>query len=163
MIYSIKDVNGEELDKSRYKIDFEKKTFFSSEYDLVIDFSGLNGWSFSTGSDCIFKTGNHCKFKTYGYCKFETGNNCKFETLHCCIFKTGNNCKFDTFANCKFKTGNNCELKCYSKKYKLNKGFCCLDGKYKLYTNIDENWALLNMKHDNKFIRDVCKFILKGC
>jgi len=145
-MYSIKDRNGNDVDKSRYKIDFEKKTFSTNQTDLIIDFSGLDGWTFYTGS----------------YCEFETGDNCKFDTGIYCIFKTGNDCKFDTLYYCKFKTGDNCELKFYGKEYKSNKGFYFIDNNCKLHRDIDENWALLNTKHNNEFIRDVCKFILKG-
>ena len=193
-MYSVKDKNGKDLDKSLYKIDFEKKTFSSREHYLVIDFSGLDGWFFDTLSNCEFETGNNCEFETGNNCEFKTDNHCSFDTYHCCKFKTGNNCKFVTLAGCKFltgnncsfdtrnyckfktgnncsfdtsyfcifETGNNCELKCYSKKYKLSKGFSFVNDEYKLHTDIDENWALLNTKHDDEYIRDVCKFILKG-
>ena len=146
-MYSVKDKHGNDVDKSLYKIDFENKTFFSNKLNnLVIDFTGLDGWYFNTLS----------------YCEFKTGNNCKFNTWHNCKFKTGNYCKFYTWYNCIFNIGNYCELKCYGNEYKLNKGFCFFDYYLRLHRDIDENWALLNTKHENEYIRDVCKFILKG-
>ena len=76
--YSVKYKNGNDVDKSLYKIDFEKKTFYSKEKNLVIDFSGLDGWTFDTLGNCKFVTGNYCKFVTGYYCEFKTGNNCSF-------------------------------------------------------------------------------------
>jgi len=146
MMYSVKDKNGKDLDKSLYKIDFEKKTFSSREHYLVIDFSGLDGWFFDTLSYCEFKTGNNCKFYTWSNCVFKTGYNCSFDTLYCCSFETGNNCKLIV----NFET------------YKLDKGFCFIYNNCKLHRDIDENWALLNTKHEHKFIRNLCKEILKG-
>jgi len=163
MMYSVKDKHGNDVDKSLYSIDLENKRFSSNKLNnLVIDFSGLDGWSFDTLSYCEFKTGNNCKFDTLHNCKFKTGNYCKFETLFSCKFKTGDNCEFITGFYCTFKTGNYCNLIHYGKEYKLSKGFCFVDDYLRLHKDIDENWALLNTKHNDEFIRDVCKFILRS-
>ena len=88
---------GKPLYKSWYNIDIEAKTFSSKEHDLVLDFKGLNGWTFTTGNKCMFKAGDKCAFKTGYKCIFDVGNyctlntswGCKFDTLFKCIFNTG--------------------------------------------------------------------------
>ena len=111
--------NGKKLKKSKYSIDLEKRVFKSEEDNLVLDFydlDDLRGWSFETGSDCIFntgcrcdfKTGDDCIFKTSFRCDFKTGANCTFKTGAECGFKTGADCTFNTKYGCKFKTRHKC-------------------------------------------------------
>ena len=95
MNYSITQ-NGKPLDKSKYTIDEKTKTFSSNEDDLVLDFHGLEGWTFNTGSDCTFKTGDYCTFNVNYNCTFNTGSDCTFGTGSNCTFKTGGDCSFDT-------------------------------------------------------------------
>ena len=115
--YSITQ-NGKPLDKSKYTIDEKSKTFSSNEDDLVLDFHGLGGWTFKTGSNCTFKTGWDCTFKTGDHCTFNTGSNCTFNTGSYCTFNTGSNCTFKTGSNCTFKTGYYCTFEVSEK--------CCL-------------------------------------
>ena len=99
MDYSITK-DGKPLDKKLYTIDEKAKSFSTKESGLVLDFSGLSGWSFKTSSHCTFKTGSCCTFKTGSHCTFKTGWNCTFDT--------GSNCTFKTSSNCTFKTGYDC-------------------------------------------------------
>ena len=55
---------GKSLPKHRYRFDALNKVFESSENDLVLDFSGKNGWTFITGRGCTFMAGDNCDFKT---------------------------------------------------------------------------------------------------
>ena len=48
---------GKELDPSKYNWDPKTKTFSTTEDDLVLDFSNINGVTFDTGDNCTFKTG----------------------------------------------------------------------------------------------------------
>ena len=107
---------GKPLSEDKYSLDIENKVFSSDEHNLVLDFSGLNGWTFKTGQHCIFKTsggctfntGNGCTFNTTTYCTFNTGFGCTFNTGRNCIFNTDNNCTFNTDHDCTFDTGQNC-------------------------------------------------------
>ena len=83
MSYSITQF-GEPLDPSKYTICEETRTFSSTENNLVLDFSGLDNWTFKTEFYCTFKTGSYCNFKT--------GSHCTFDTLWGCTFKTGYEC-----------------------------------------------------------------------
>ncbi len=56
--------NGEQLDLDKFEWDETSKTFSSSEYNLVIDFNGINYCTFKTGSGCTFDTSHGCTFKT---------------------------------------------------------------------------------------------------
>jgi hypothetical protein len=128
--------NGVELSKDLYTIDLKNKTLSTEESGLVLDFTGLNSWSFKTvsncqfktGSNCIFNTGSNCQFKTGSNCIFNTGSNCIFNTESCCTFDTGScctfktihhctfntlsDCTFSTLSNCTFSVFNNCIIKC---------------------------------------------------
>jgi len=111
--------NGKALDKSKYTIDLTNKTFYSTEYHLVLDFNCF-GWTFKTGHNCIFTTGggctfntdSHCTFKTYGGCTFHTAYACTFNTWDDCTFTTGNGCTFTTGGRCTFNTGKGCVFMC---------------------------------------------------
>ncbi len=103
--------NGNILDKNKYNWDPETRTFSTTENNLVLDFSELNGCTFKTGSNCTFKTGFNCTFKTESDCIFRTGFNCTFSTGYNCIFKTGSGCIFKTGFNCTFDTGSDCIFK----------------------------------------------------
>ena len=70
MNYSITQF-GKELDKNLYTLDLDKKIFASNEDHLVLDFAGINGWNFKTGSDCTFNTGSDCTFNTGSYLRFQ--------------------------------------------------------------------------------------------
>ena len=143
--YSISQY-GKPLDKSKYTIDEDTKTFSSDENDLVLDFHNLDNCTFKTGSCCTFKAGSCCTFKAGSYCTFKTGYSCTFKTGHNCTFKTWSNCTFKTGNDCTFKTGNDCvvvrrdiyeviELT-ENKKIKLNgygiKGFTDMEDKEEL-------------------------------
>jgi hypothetical protein len=91
MNYSITQT-GKPLDPSLYTIDEETKIFSCEEDNLVLDFCGLDGWTFNVGNSCTFKTGSRCTFKTGDSCTFNTGSHCTFNTGSHCIFKTCNSC-----------------------------------------------------------------------
>ena len=93
---------GEALSTDKYSIDLDNKKFISAYSDLVLDFTGLSGWTFKTVFNCIFKTGHHCIFKTGPYCTFDVDWNCTFSTGSDCTFSTGSNCTFDTSYYCTF-------------------------------------------------------------
>jgi hypothetical protein len=107
---------GKPLSKDKYTIDFESRTLSTIENNLVLDFRGLDNWTFNTGSnctfntysDCTFKTGSWCTFATYSNCTFDTGYRCTFNTYSECTFKTGSYCTFDTGYGCTFDTGSYC-------------------------------------------------------
>jgi len=99
---------GQELSKDKYIWDEETRTFTSEEYDLVLDFYGIDGVTFNTSDDCTFNTGSYCTFNTDSYCTFKTEFRCTFKTGSCCTFDTGSSCFFDTSHNCTFKTGSSC-------------------------------------------------------
>jgi len=119
--------DGKELSKSLYTWDDATKTLSTNEGGLVLDFSGWDGVTFKTGSNCTFKTeyggtfntgpnctfktGSSCTFKTWSYCTFNTGSGCTFDTWYDCTFNTGSNCTFDTGSGCTFDTGSGCTFK----------------------------------------------------
>jgi hypothetical protein len=117
MNYSITQ-NGKSLDPSKYTICEKTKTFSTNEDGLVLDFNGLYGWSFKTGSgctfdtgaNCTFDTGSNCTFDTGSGCTFDTGSNCTFKTGFSCTFKTGFDCTFDTRSCCLLTVGENCVI-----------------------------------------------------
>jgi hypothetical protein len=100
--------NGKALNKSKYTWNEKTKTFSTTEYNLVIDFTGVNNVTFRTGSYCVFKTGDNCTFDTGNNCTFKTGSDCTFKTGVRCTFNTGALCTFDTGYSCTFNTGENC-------------------------------------------------------
>ena len=109
---------GKPLSKDKYTWNKETRTFTSEEYDLVLDFYGIDGVTFNTstdctfkaGSGCTFKTGSRCTFKAGSRCTFKTGSKCTFKTGFGCTFKTGSRCTFDISHNCTFKTGSGCVI-----------------------------------------------------
>jgi hypothetical protein len=105
--------NGVELSSELYNWDEKTKTFSTNENDLVLDFSGINGLTFKTGSYCTFKTGPGCTFKTYSYCTFDAGSDCTFKTGSDCTFDTGSNCvviRRDIFEVIKLNKGKQIKL-----------------------------------------------------
>jgi hypothetical protein len=104
------------LSKKLYDWDKKTKIFSSKEDGLVLDFTGIDGVTFNTGSYCTFKTGHECTFntgpsctfKTSSDCTFKTGYSCAFYTGYYCTFNTGNSCTFDTGSDCTFKTDSSC-------------------------------------------------------
>jgi len=92
--------SGKVLDKSLYHWDEKTKTFSSNEDRLVLDFTGIDGVTFNTGSYCTFDTGSDCTFNTNSHCTFNTGSDCTFKTGFGCIFNTGSDCTFDTGSDC---------------------------------------------------------------
>jgi len=100
--------DGKALKKSLYTIDLDTKTFSSKEYDLVLEFSTCDRWTFKTGGSCTFKTGWYCTFKTGKHCTFDTASGCTFHTGEWCTFHTGEWCTFDTGRHCTFTTGAYC-------------------------------------------------------
>jgi hypothetical protein len=99
---------GKPLSKDKYTIDFESRTLSTIENNLVLDFRGLNDWTFDTSSGCTFKTGFGCTFDTGSGCTFDTGSECTFDTGYGCTFKTGSSCAFQTDSECTFDTGSEC-------------------------------------------------------
>ena len=55
------------LRESLYTIDKENKVFISTEDNLVLDFSGLGGWTFKAGFNCTFSLDeiDTCTFKNF--------------------------------------------------------------------------------------------------
>jgi len=100
--------NGKALDKSKYTIDLDTKTFATEEDDLFLDFTGLSDWTFKTGGFSTFKGGHKCIFNTGSICTFNTGYGCTFGAGGDCTFYTGYDCIFNTFNGCTFKTGEHC-------------------------------------------------------
>ncbi|MHA1402088.1 MAG: hypothetical protein ACTSQE_17195 [Candidatus Heimdallarchaeaceae archaeon] len=92
--------NGLPLSKTKYTWNEDTRTFSSLEDDLVLDFNGIDG--------CVFNTGSYCTFTTGSYCTFTTGYNCTFTTYSNCSFTTSYNCTFDTSYYCTFTTGSDC-------------------------------------------------------
>jgi len=84
--------NGNPLPKDKYTWDEKTKTLSTKESNLVLDFSGIDGVIFKTGSRCTFKTGSRCTFDTSYSCTFKTGSRCTFDT--------GSDCTFDTDYDC---------------------------------------------------------------
>lgn len=68
--------NGKPLPLSDFEWDEKTNTFSSEENYLVLDFNGVNGCTFDTGSNCTFDTGSACTFKTGDDCTFDTGKQC---------------------------------------------------------------------------------------
>ena len=95
-------LNGKPIPMSMFAWDEKTNTFSSNVDGLVIDFIGVSGCTFNTGSDCTFNTG-------YG-CTFNTGYGCMFNTGSDCTFNTGNRCTFNTGSDCTFKTGYGCVI-----------------------------------------------------
>ena len=100
--------NGSPLSQYLYTIDLDNMTFSSDKDNLVLDFSGLSGWNFTTGNNCTFITDWYCRFITGDRCTFTTGYNCTFKTGKGCTFKAGIGCTFDTDSRCIFNTGDKC-------------------------------------------------------
>jgi hypothetical protein len=110
---------GKKLPLNKFSWDEKTKIFSTNEDDLVLDFKGINGIIFKTGShctfktghDCIFKTGDDCTFNTFEYCTLKTGSSCTFDTFSYCTFDTKSFCTFDTGSYCTFKTAHDCTFK----------------------------------------------------
>jgi len=100
--------NGKPLALNLFTWDEKTKTLSSKEDSLVIDFDGVNGCTFETGSYCTFTTGFDCVFKAGRGCVFSTESRCTFKTEFDCVFKTGGHCTFKTEFDCVFKTGCGC-------------------------------------------------------
>jgi len=121
MDYSITK-DGKPLDKKLYTIDEKAKSFSTKESGLVLDFSGLSGWSFKTSSHCTFDTGSGCTFDTGSHCTFKTGWDCTFDTGSYCMFDTGYDCvvvRRDIYEVIELKEGvkiklNNCGVEGYT-------------------------------------------------
>ena len=116
---------GKPLDESLYTIDVKNKIFASRETNLVLDFTGIDGWTFRTSGDCIFNTGGRCTFNTEGSCTFNTGWSCMFHTRSYCTFNTYSDCTFKTDFHCTFNTGHCCTFSLYdinSHEFKTHDG-----------------------------------------
>lgn len=90
---------GKPLPKHRYHIDLNNKVFESAENSLLLDFTGLIGWTFITGYGCTFITGSNCDFKTCTPTQFDEDS---MELSDHSVFMTGINCTFKTGTNCIF-------------------------------------------------------------
>lgn len=71
------------LELDRFEWNEKTKTFSTSEDNLVLNFKGIDGISFKTGSKCNFVTGDNCKIliprlveKDYKDWSFELGKGC---------------------------------------------------------------------------------------
>jgi hypothetical protein len=92
--------NGKPLDLDKFSWDEKTRTFSTLEHGLVLDFTGIDGYTFITGSLCIFITRAHCTFIIGDNCTVDTGSYCTFKTGSYCTFKTGWRCTFITRINC---------------------------------------------------------------
>ena len=109
---------------TKYDIDYENKVFTSKEDDLVLDFTGLSGWTFNTANYCTFRVGHNCIFITGCGCTFRTGSRCTFDTNGNCTFSLWdiNTCKFKSYGG--YGGGLSIILdRRYNKAYKLTKEF----------------------------------------
>ena len=68
--------NGRPLDLDKFNWCETTKTFSTTQSDLVLDFTGINFYTFITGGGCTFNTGGGCNFITGGGCNFITGIYC---------------------------------------------------------------------------------------
>jgi hypothetical protein len=108
--------DGKPLALDKFEWDEKAQVFSTTEYNLVLDFTGIDYvtfktdsyCTFNTGSGCTFKTSSGCTFKTDSYCTFNTGSGCTFKTGSGCTFDTGSDCMFNTSSGCTFKTGSGC-------------------------------------------------------
>jgi hypothetical protein len=134
--------NGKVLPLNKFEWDRFDKIFKSKIKGLIIDFSGIDGVTFKTGSNCILKTGDYCNIHAGWDCMFHTGSNCNFKTGNYCNFNTSYGCIFNAGCNSIFETnGENCIIIRYdiheivevpvNKKIKLNgfqqKGYTILN------------------------------------
>ena len=125
---------GEPLDESQYTIDLDNKIFASKASNLVLDFTGIDNWTFRTGGNCTFMTGEYCTFTTTSNCTFTTGNKCTFDTGGDCTFDTEWSCTFQTRSNCTFKTESDCTFRTdYQCTFTTGRG--CTFSLYDINTN----------------------------
>ena len=82
---------GKPLDLDKFSWDENTRTFSSSENKLVLDFAGIGGCIFNTGSGCIFNTSSGCIFNTGRNCIFNTSSSCTFNIYGKGYFKNTNN------------------------------------------------------------------------
>ena len=115
---------GQVLDPSKYTWDESTNTFSTNESNLVLDFLGIEGVTFKTGTDCTFNTSFGCTFNTSFGCNFNTSYNCTFKTGYGCNFNTGSNCTFNTSFDCTFKTDTGCTFNT-SFGCTFNTGYVC--------------------------------------
>ena len=117
--------DGKPLAFNKFKWNPRTKTFSSEEVRLALDFWGISGITFTTGSYCIFSAGSGCTFNTLDGCTFNTlhgctfntGSYCTFKTLNVCTFKTGSYCTFNTSYGCTFYTCFGCTWIIEGKEY----------------------------------------------
>ena len=109
--------DGKPLSLRLFSWDKKTDTFSSLESNLVVDFKGINGVTFNTGSGCTFNTGYGCTFDTGSYCTFDTRSGCTFETGYQCVVV-----RRDIFEVIKLKEGQKIKLNGYGVKgYKVIK------------------------------------------
>jgi len=135
---------GQVLDPSKYTWDESTNTFSTNESNLVLDFLGIEGVTFKTGTDCTFNTSFGCTFNTSFGCNFNTGYNC--------TFKTGYGCNIGVYQNIK-------SIKCESDCIVIIRG---LDKNYK---KMNKKESLLNIRSDDSIIRTMayCKLNKIDC
>jgi hypothetical protein len=100
--------NGKPLSLDKFTWCEDTNTFSSDEDGLVLDFKGIDGITFKTGSYCTFITGCYCVFNTGPSCTFITGCYCTFDTGYKCNFKTGPECTFNISGWCSFECKEEC-------------------------------------------------------
>jgi len=76
---------GKSLPLGKFEWDNKTKTFSTDADNLLLNFSDMDGYTFFTGSHCIFITGSDCTFTTENDCVFITWDNCIFNTDENCI------------------------------------------------------------------------------
>ena len=98
MSFSITN-NGKELDKSLYILDKNDKMFYTEMDNLNLDFSSINGWTFSVGNNCTLYTGHFCTVNTGRNCLIFTYTDVVLQTdVYCEIYANRNLCTVkDTF------------------------------------------------------------------
>jgi hypothetical protein len=144
MSYKILNKYGKPYNKSLYHIYVDDRTVYLQSAPisaLILDFTNYNDYTFKLGHTQSLYCGNNCTIKigTIGYTLIKPGENCKlishiyFNDYE--LAKIVSNIKDNIFTIYSF------DIKIEIK---------------------DKNDALLNLKHDDEFVRTCCEKILKG-
>jgi hypothetical protein len=138
MSYKILDENGNPLDEKYYTIHEKDKHFLSHISNVTLDFRGCYAWTFYISSDMIIYCGDNCDIN-------------RAEGEYNTIIKPGKNCSF-IFKQTFFRKRIN-----ITTRYVYN-----LYNTFRKRTIKDKNEALLNMKHDDEWVRGCCEKIMRG-
>lgn len=95
------------------------------------------------------------------------GRSCVFKTGKSCCFKTRENCIFDVYDDATLRVGSDCILLVRPNNDFRSHGYFLDSSNYvvmqkglKEIKNV--NYAILNFKHRDKMVRELCKVILEG-